>query len=254
MTVLRTPALPALVLAAALVASSFGTALGATTTAPAAAAQPSKEPFGDLTARQRQLAKDAESEDDPLRAAGHWEYVLAVSPNDATAKAKIPALRKAAQDKANAYFKEGFAQYEKQNIGPAFKALLKGLAYDPTNKEAIRLVKVELNAKSILDYKVEKGDTLASVADKNKKEGYDDPNLAAVIAQYNGLKPNATLSAGQVLHVPVLVGVLPRAAPPVVAGRRGAAPRPAEPQEEVSELDDAKSAAQAQQARDLLTQ
>src|SRR5262249_46729903 len=162
-----------------------------------------------------------------------------VNPNDAAAKAKIPALRKAAQDKANAFFKEGFAQYEKQNIGPAFKALLKGLSYDPTNKEAIRLVKQELNAKSILDYKVEKGDTLASIADKNKREGYDDPNLAAVIAQYNGLKPGAALSAGQVIQVPVLVGVLPRAAAPAVAGR-GRAARP-EPVEEVSELDDSKS-------------
>jgi tetratricopeptide (TPR) repeat protein len=252
----KTAALPGTGVAAALLAALLLAGaphlLDAATTKPSASAQPSKDPFGDLVNRQRDLAKEAEAEEDPLRAIAHWEYVAAVMPNDAAAKAKIPALKKLAQDRAAQYFKDGFAQYEKQNIGPAFKALLKGLSYDPGNKEALRLVKLELNAKSIIDYKVEAGDTLASVAEKNKREGYDDPSLALVIARYNGLREGARLSAGQVLQVPVLVGVLPRAAAPAVAARRGT--RPPEPAEEVSELDETKTNAQAEQAQQLLKQ
>jgi tetratricopeptide (TPR) repeat protein len=247
---LQTTALLGLVLTVAMLAE---TRLGlAAVTQPAASAQTSKDPFGDLVSRQRQLAREAEGAEKLLDAIAHWEFVLSAAPNDETAKERIATLRKTTQEKAAQYFKEGFAQYEKQNIGPAFKALLKGLSYDPTNKEALRLVKLELNAKSIIEYKVEAGDTLASVAEKNKREGYEDPALAAVIARYNGLPEGAKLSAGQVLQVPVLVGVLPRAAPAAVAGRRGT--RAPEPAEEVSELDDTKTNAQAAQARELLKQ
>jgi tetratricopeptide (TPR) repeat protein len=251
MTSTRSTIRPALALAAALLILAAGIA-GAATANPPATAKPPQDPFGDLFSRQRELAKASEDEADPLRAIAHWQYVLEANPNDATAKAKLPVLRKLAADKAAQYFKEGFAQYEKGNIGPAFKALLKGLAYDPSNQDAVQLIKQKLIGQSLMDYKVEPGDTLASIAEKSKKEGYDDPKLALVIARYNDLNDGQALKPGQVLHVPVLVGVLPKAAPAVASARRGGRAQPAEPAEEPNDYDDAASNAQAGQAKDLL--
>ena len=237
-----------LALAAALLIHAAGIA-GAAATNPPATAKPPQDPFGDLFSRQRELAKATEEEADPLRAIAHWQYVLEANPNDATAKAKVAALRKQAADTAAQYFKDGFAQYDKGNIGPAFKALLKGLAYDPSNQNAVQLIKQKLIGQSQIDYKVEAGDTLAAIVEKSKNEGYDDPNLAQVIARYNDLKDGQALKPGQVLQIPVMVGVMYKAGPAVASARRGGR---AEPAEEPNEYDDAASNAQAVQARDLL--
>ncbi len=248
---IRIPIPPALALAAALLISAAGSA-GAATTNPPAQTKPPQDPFGDLLSRQSELAKEAEGEGDILRAIAHLQFVTQANPADAAAKAKLAALRKETADTAAKYFKEGFAQYEKGNIGPSFKALLKGLAYDPSNQDAVQLIKQKLIGQSLIDYKVEQGDTLASIVEKSKKEGYDDPNLAMVIAQYNNLKDGQPLKPGQVVRVPVLVGVLPKGGPVLAAARRGGRPQPAEPAEEPSEYDDAASNAQAAQAQELL--
>lgn len=228
---------------AAVVASGIphGVALGQQAKpAPVASA----DPFAALLVRETGLAKSEEQAGNIRSAAYHWDMVVNLSSGStkSQAQAKAAALRKDAKSRGDALFKEGMAAYQKNQIAPAFKNLLRGLAYDPSNQQALRKIKDELIGTSVIPYTVEKGDTLATIAQKNK---YEDPALAWVIGVYNDIGENASVKPGQALKVPVMIGVLPRVG--TVAKRGSAGGSPAADEEGVDSGNDALT-----QARELI--
>ncbi len=237
--------LAAAALAAALGAGiPQGVALGQPAK-PAPAASPApQDPFAALLPQETELAKSEEQAGNIRSAAYHWDMVanLATGNAKSQAQAKAAALRKDAKSRADALFKDGMAAYEKNQIAPAFKNLLRGLAYDPTNQVALRKIKDELIGTSVVPYTVAKDDTLAAIAQKNK---YEDPALAWVIGVYNDLGENPKFKPGQAIKVPVMIGVLPRAG--AVARRGGAGGSPAE---EEGEIDSGRDT--LNQARELI--
>lgn len=190
----------------------------------AAAAEAAKAPlpevFAALVPRETELAQQEEKAGNIRTAAYHWDMVANLTSGDVSAKsqAKAAALRQEAKTRADQLFKEGMAAYEKNQIAPAFRALLHSLAYDPTNQVALRKIKDELIGTSVIPYTVEPGDTLATIAQKNK---FEDPSLAWVIGMYNDLGDKPQLKPGQTLRVPVMIGVLWK---PGQVAKRGGTP------------------------------
>jgi len=202
------------------------------------------DPFAALANAEKKLGK-AEEDDGNLRtAAYHYEMVanLSSGPVKSEYTKKAAELRQESKRLGEREFKEGMAAYEKSEPAPAFRALLRSLAYDPGNQVALRTIKDDLIGTSVIPYTVVKGDTLATIAEKNK---FEDPSEAWVIGTYNDLGANAQVRPGQVLKVPLMIGVLPRTA---VAGAPGA------PQEEADEEEAASDqySATLDQARDLI--
>jgi len=189
-----------------------------------AAAQAAKvalpEAFAALVPRETELAEQEEQAGNLRAAAYHWEMVANLASGEAKAKSltKAAALNQQAKSRADQLCKEGMAAYEKNQIAPAFRALLRCLAYDPTNQVALRKIKDELIGTSVIPYTVVPGDTLAGIAQKNK---FEDPALAWVIGVYNDLGEKAQLTPGQTLRVPLMIGVLWKGG---TAARKGGAP------------------------------
>ncbi len=207
----------ALLVAAALIA--WGGLAYPRAAAAQAAKAPAPNPFTALVPRETELAKQEEEAGNLRSAAYHWDMVADLSSGDAKTRsqAKAAALRKDAQSRADQLFKEGMAAYEKNQVGPAFRALLRSLVYDPSNQVALRKLKDELIGTSVIPYTVVQGDTFASIAEKNK---FEDPSLAWVIGMYNDIGEKA-LKPGQTIRVPLMIGVLWR---PGATAKRGGAP------------------------------
>ena len=210
---------------------------------PPASATP-QDPFAALLAQETELATTDEQAGNIRSAAYRWDMVANLAAGNAKtqAQAKAAALRKDAKSRGDSLYKDGMAAYDKGQIAPAFRNLLRSLAYDPTNQQALRKIKDELIGTSVVPYVVAQGDTLATIAQKNK---YEDPALAWVIGLYNDAGESAAFKPGQAIKVPVMIGVLPRAG---AVARRGAAG--GSPVEEEGELDSGRDS--LNQARELI--
>jgi tetratricopeptide (TPR) repeat protein len=213
----------------------------ATAAATAAATVPATapaDPFAALADAEKKLGQREEDAGDLLTAAYHYEMVANLSSGPAKADVlnKAAALRQQAKTLASQLFQEGMAASEKNQIGPAFRALLRSLSYDPANQAAVKKIKDELIGTSVVSYTAVAGDTLAAIAQKNK---FEDPSLAWIIGAYNDIGEDAQVKPGQTLKVPLMIGVLPKAA------TRGGAP--AQDQEDAEYDNNSSSLAQARE-------
>lgn len=236
----RRLARPAAAIGLCAAALLYGRAPMAANPAPKSAA--AADPFAALANTEKKLAKGEEDYGNLRTAAYHYDMVADLSSGPAKAEyvKKAAALRQEAKTLADQAFKEGMAAYEKNQVAPAFHALVRALAYDPGNQVALRTIKDDLIGTSVIPYTVMKGDTLATIAEKNK---FEDPSQAWVIGVYNDLGANAQVRPGQALKVPVMIGVLPRAA---------VASTGTPEEEDEGEIASDKSIATLDQARDLL--
>src|SRR5579863_24942 len=129
-------ALPALATAVAMtLAASAGWAADAPTKPAAASAKPavvaaSPDPFAALMQSEIQLGKSEEENGNLRAAAYHYDMVSDLSTGAAKSdySKKASALRAQAKITAEQAFKEGMAAYDKGQIGPAFRSLLRALA------------------------------------------------------------------------------------------------------------------------------
>jgi tetratricopeptide (TPR) repeat protein len=191
--------------------------------APSMAWEIPPDPFAGLAERFRRLAQKDEASKDWLRALMRWEAVAAVDPQDRASRQRISAIRKLLKENGDRHFTLAKEALRKEQFAKAFREFLRTLSYDPGNAYALTMVKHELNAKSVNEYTVKRGDSLRAIAESE----YGDGDLTFLVQYYNDIRNPRLLDVGQVLKIPVVAGVV-LAEPPE---RKQAAPakRPARP-------------------------
>ena len=169
------------------------------------------DPFAGLAPHFRQLARQDDSAKDWHRALMRWQAVATLDPADPIARQRIVAIQALLKTNAERHFALAKAALQKEQYARAFREFLRTLSYDPGNHLALEMVKHELNAKSVLEYTVARGDTLHKIAVAQ----YQDPDLTYLVQYYNDVTNPRALEVGQVLKLPVMVGVnLAAPAPP----------------------------------------
>jgi len=181
-----------------------------------------RDPFDGLAQRFRNLAKRDEAGKDWHRALIRWEAVSVLAPRDRQARQRISAIQRLLKDNGERHFALARDAFRHKQYAKAFREFLRTLSYDPDNHLALEMVKHELNAKSVNEYTVKRGDTLREIAQSQ----YDDPDLTYLVRYYNNIRNPRDLKVGAVLRLPVVAGV-DMAQPP--APKAVVAPTPAPP-------------------------
>jgi tetratricopeptide (TPR) repeat protein len=178
-------------------------------------------PFAGLANRFRRLAKRDEQDQLWHRALARWQAVVSMLPQDKEAREHITGLRSMMGSQAREHFAQAQEFLKKKSFANAFKSFLRTLSFDPNNHLALAMVKHELNARSLTEYTVQRGDTLREITVSQ----YGDPELTFLVMYYNDIADPRALEVGTRLRLPVMAGVLlPGEGPPAVAA---AAARPA---------------------------
>lgn len=183
-----------------------------------------KDPFAGMTDRFRRMARRDDKTRDWHRALMRWEAVSGLKSGDREARRRIAGIKALLRKNAAKHLRLAKAHLKKQSYGKAFKEFLRTLSYDPKNHLALTMVKHDLNARSVTDYRVRRGDTLRQIAEAE----YSDPGMTFLVRYYNDIKDPRQLKVGTVLKLPIMAAVIP---PGQRAKRRVAAaktPRPIE--------------------------
>ena len=181
-----------------------------------------KDPFAGMTDRFRRMARRDDKTRDWHRALMRWEAVSGLKSGDREARRRIAGIKSLLRKNAAKHLRLAKAHLKKQSYGKAFKEFLRTLSFDPKNHLALTMVKHDLNARSVTDYRVRRGDTLREIAEAE----YSDPDMTFLVRYYNDIKDPRQLKVGTVLRLPVMAAVIP---PGQRAKRRVAAaktPRP----------------------------
>ena len=182
----------------------------------------------ELRKRFERLGTLADRNRDWHLALARWEAVASLNRKNRKAGKRIRAIKTLLKKNANRHFKQARAHLKRKNNIQAFKSYLRTLGNDPANRQAKKMVKIELNSKSVIAYKVKRGDTLAKITQAQ----YRDKNLLYLIQFYNNINNPKDLKRGRVLRLPVMAGVFPwvKTVPARVAAAgkkpRRAAPKP----------------------------
>jgi tetratricopeptide (TPR) repeat protein len=181
------------------------------------------DPFAGLAERFRLMAQRDEASKDWQRALMRWEAVAAIDSKDRESRQRISAIRRLLKETGDRHFALAKEALKQKQYAKAFREFLRTLSYDSDNEMALTMVKHELNAKSINEYTVQRGDTLREIAQSQ----YDDPELTYLVQYYNDIARPRDLKIGQVLKLPVVAGIeFAQAAAPLAAAAKPA-PAPA---------------------------
>jgi len=127
-----------------------------------------------------------------------------LSPDKKEIAKKISELEKWLAKKADTYFKEGLKFYHRNKMEKARVAFLKTLRYDPEHKKALHYLNSKFSPFNSVSYKVEKGDTKRSIANKV----FNDPDKAFLISYfYEKTGTEKALSKGMTLNLPHLASI-----------------------------------------------
>lgn len=164
-----------------------------------------KDPFAGMTDRFRRMARRDDKTRDWHRALMRWEAVSGLKSGDREARRRIAGIKSLLRKNAAKHLRLAKAHLKKQSYGKAFKEFLRTLSYDPKNHLALTMVKHDLNARSVTDYRVRRGDTLREIAEAE----YSDPDMTFLVRYYNDIKDPRQLKVGTVLRLPVMAAVIP---------------------------------------------
>ncbi len=139
---------------------------------------------GGLPAHYESLAVTYENRGD-LKSALYYRRILQdVSPEDDQAKAQVSRLEAMIAHRVAGHLKNAAAYYEKNAYEAARTELMTALKYDPDSKEALEFLKSKAPRQGLLRYKVVKGDSFQSIAQKV----YGDPEKDSLVAFFMGQK------------------------------------------------------------------
>jgi tetratricopeptide (TPR) repeat protein len=157
------------------------------------------------------------------------QVALTIYPDDRAGRAAAAALQTKIEERAVTQLTVGRAALQRGAHVVARRHFLAALALDPGNRAAFEALRDEIQEVDSLSHTVRAGDTLAGLA----LQYYGDRALSEVIAATNRLQPNTRLSAGTVLNIPEIPGVMlnrPGSRPPAPRGTKPPAPpAPASP-------------------------
>lgn len=190
--------------------------------APVGAAQPPEPPrlaalqaqadppdVASLAARLRRLARRDERDGRLQRALSRWQAAAALEPGVKQSAERSAALQRTLQQRARRARERAQAQQQAGKAVAAFRSYLHVLVNAPDDAEALHQVKYTLNARSVLPYTVQPGDTLFKIAQAQ----YGDGDLFFLVQAYNDIADPRDLEVGQTLRMPVLAGVWEPPAP-----------------------------------------
>ena len=163
------------------------------------------DPFASVGGRFRRLARLDEKRRNWHRALARWGAVAELEPKNKEAKRRISAIQSLLKRNSRKHFEKGQALLKRKSVGKAFSSFLRALSYDPNNSQALAMVKYELNAKSLIEYKIVKGDTIREIAVAE----YEDPEMTFLVLYYNDIKDPRKIEINQILKLPVMDGVFP---------------------------------------------
>ncbi|UCD82458.1 MAG: tetratricopeptide repeat protein [Desulfobacterales bacterium] len=129
-----------------------------------------------------------------------WQVLSILNPEDQDYAARFRQLKYESQLAANRHFETGKRDFNNNSFDSARQEFLIALRYNPDHPEALNYLKNKMSPEITSRYQVQKGDSLASIAEKV----YQDPDKYYLIAVYNNLDADQPLIAGKNLKLPVL--------------------------------------------------
>jgi tetratricopeptide (TPR) repeat protein len=156
-----------------------------------------------LAAPHNEAAEQLERAGDLRRALDERKIAILIDPDDAKAQDAKRGLEQRIQRGVAQRLEEGRAALSRGSYVEARRRFLAALALDPTNASAQEALRNEAPEMDTVNHTVRGGETLASIA----QQYYGDIARAEVVADANGLLPNARLSAGKTIKVPEIPGV-----------------------------------------------
>jgi tetratricopeptide (TPR) repeat protein len=186
-----------------------------------------------LAAPHNEASERFEKAGELRRALDERKIALTINPSDAKAQEAKKRLEAQIARGVTQRIDEGRAALARGAYVEARRRFLAALALDPTNATAQAALRNEAREMDTVNHTVRAGDTLTSLA----QQYYGDSARAEVIADTNGLGPNARLAPGRTIKIPEIPGVAfrppgrtePVAALPPLALPPTAAPAPATP-------------------------
>ena len=164
-----------------------------------------RDPFSVFPELYRQKAAEYEKKGELSRALQSWQIVNNFIPADAEAAQKIGDLKTQMQTLADQHFKKGVSAYQNNSLPAARKEFLLALSCNPDHMDALNYLKNKLTGEDYRLYEVQKGDTLKEVARKT----YNDPQKDFLIAYFNDLGKNVSLTPKTALKIPILESTPP---------------------------------------------
>ncbi len=156
-----------------------------------------------LAAPHNQASEQLERAGELRRALDERKIALTIDPDDGKAQDAKRRLEQGIQRGVSQRLEEARAALSRGAYVEARRRFLAALALDPTNVSAQEALRNEAAEMDTVNHTVRGGETLASIA----QQYYGDGARAEVIADANGLLPNARVAAGKTIKVPEIPGV-----------------------------------------------
>ena len=156
-----------------------------------------------LAAPHKEAGQRFQMTGDLRRALDEYKIAVTIDPDDRTAQEARRNLEMQIERGVAQRLQEGRAALARGAYVEARRRFLAALALDPTNAGALAALRTEAPEMDAVNHTVRGGETLGSIA----QQYYGDSARAEVIADANGLAPNARLAAGRVVKVPEIPGV-----------------------------------------------
>ncbi len=167
------------------------------------AVKPVPSPLEPLIAPHREKAMALEADGDLQRALDEWKIALTIQPNDPASVEGRQRVQSRIHQEVSDRLKQGRDALARGVQLEAKRYFLAALALDPSNEEAFEALRTEVKEIRLLNHRVRKGETLASIAELF----YGDRSRSEVIGETNKLSANPKLAPGAVLKIPEIPGV-----------------------------------------------
>jgi len=137
-----------------------------------------------------------------------WQDLLLLNPSDEKAKQRLADLEVLTATSDTVFFKRGRALLEKGLLNAAKVEFEKARRVNPANEDTLTYLS-KLENISFTEYRIKKGDTLSSIAQKYTG------NLSnfQILADFNAITADAPLKIGQVIRIPHVLGFKKALAP-----------------------------------------
>jgi tetratricopeptide (TPR) repeat protein len=150
-------------------------------------------------ARFLALARQCES-DDPAEALSYLKVAAALEPENRELALRVETLAQRLEREAAAALKKANLHREQNDAAAMLAALLTVLRLQPDNEPALKMLDEYRAVPKPTVVVVKAGDSLASIA----RAEYGNPEFKAILALFNGLKPDVALQPGLRLRIPPL--------------------------------------------------